>query len=231
MAIPTPILWNSFRSDHLIPVVRVLDPVDKHPKMKLEYIYGAMVPGASSRPLLVQTPRMRGVALSTQRQGEGGRMYVDGSVGFKMNGVSVTGSQVHDFYNSFVSPLEQRVAVAVEAWLNSDLASQLKPVVSPGEGAYDGTLWAKLELDVRGKPKTCSIFDEHQVNRSFQELQKALKEQNAEMQALLEVQSVFYLKDKMMYGVNICVRGIQYFPDTNQILPYNFIELPPHVTI
>jgi hypothetical protein len=222
-----PIWWSDFRSDHLVPDQRVLDAVDLHPKLRLKYVHGALVSGAKEATLVIQTPQMRGVALmQTRHVPNTVKSYTEASIGFKMRGEEEGDS---DFETVFVSELEAQVEKFVGPWLDNRVDRptpnlEKRGLVTPGQGGYEGTMWAKVELDKAGKPKNCDIFDDKRVVRTFLDLQNALKDQGAVMHALLEVQEAYFLPSKGCWGVNVCVRGIQYFPQKEVFKGYNFIE-------
>jgi hypothetical protein len=226
---PRPILWSNLKLTHIVPDPRVLDT--KGWKMRLRYVQGAVVEGSRTGPVLIQSPPLSATLVSkTKTTKDNMRTYPEVSMALKLGptfddkGVDVASQ----FTSTCLRGLEEDLRPNIQSWFDSGVDSHLpittKSLVEPPVSPHPASMWARMQLDKRGKPENCPILDEKNVKRSLVDLEKALKEQKATVQVMLHFADVYWLPDKRQWGVNVFVRGVRYSPAVQQFNDVEFID-------
>jgi hypothetical protein len=226
---PIPVLWSNFKPNHVVPDPRVLG-VEGF-KMRLRYVHGAVVEGAKTGPLLIQTPPLSATLVSkTKTTKDNQRTYPEVSMALKFGptlddkGVDVASH----FVTHCLQAMEKDLEPSISSWFDSGIDTtspiQHKALVEPPEHPHPPSMWARFQLDKKGKPENCTIKDEKNVKRGLPDLDRALKEQKAKVQLMLHFTDVYWLPDKRQWGVNVFVRGVRYVPAVQQFNDVEFIE-------
>jgi hypothetical protein len=226
---PIPVLWSNFKANHVVPDPRVLDAQGF--KMRLRYVHGAVVEGAKTGPLLIQTPLLSATLVSkTKTTKDNQRTYPEVSIALKL-GVTYDdkgGDVASQFVNGCLRALEEDLEPSIKSWFDSglDTTSPIhhKPLVDPPVAPHPSSMWARIQLDKKGKPENCTIKDEKNVKRTMVDLERALKEQKAKVQLMLQFTDVYWLPLKRQWGVNVFVRGVRYMPAVQQFSDVEFID-------
>jgi hypothetical protein len=132
------------------------------------------------------------------------------------------------FVNTCILAIEADLEPNIVSWFDSISGGtqpiHLKSMIEDPQHPHPASMWARMQLDKKGKPENCPILDDKNAKRTLQELERALKEQKATVQLMLQFADVYWLPDKRQWGVNVFVRGIRYLPAVQQFNDVEFID-------